>query len=167
MALFGEELGELGARYYLRHPLFPLAKTVADINLEQIGRTDSVEGPRVGTFNLTGFDFTDLPEYFRQASAETGIRLVNDPRSGDYFERSDNAAFAEAGVPASTLSVTYEFPDYHAPGDQWIKLDYENMAKVARTTALALWKIASSAQEVRWNKSNPKVEDFVRARGRQ
>src|ERR1039458_7218331 len=37
MTLFGEELGELGSRYYCQHPVFPLAKTVADINLEQLG----------------------------------------------------------------------------------------------------------------------------------
>ena len=42
MAVFGEEVGGLGARWYTGHPIFPIAKTVADINLEQLGRTDDM-----------------------------------------------------------------------------------------------------------------------------
>jgi len=48
MTFFGEELGMVGSRYYARHPLVPLAKTVAQLNLEQLGRTDDNEGPQVG-----------------------------------------------------------------------------------------------------------------------
>jgi len=65
LALFGEELGDLGSQYYARHPIFPLAKTIADINLEQLGRTDeSGDGEKLGQFNLTGFDFTNLAAIF-------------------------------------------------------------------------------------------------------
>ena len=60
VALFGEELGLLGSRYYAQHPVFPLAKTVADLNLEHMGRTDVEGGPRVGQVNATGYDFTNL-----------------------------------------------------------------------------------------------------------
>ena len=48
MTFFGEEKGLLGSRYYGRHPVVPIEKTVADVNLEQVGRTDDSEGPRVG-----------------------------------------------------------------------------------------------------------------------
>jgi Zn-dependent M28 family amino/carboxypeptidase len=51
IAWFGEEKGLLGSRYYGRHPVFPLAKTVAMVNLEQVGRTDSSEGPQVSERN--------------------------------------------------------------------------------------------------------------------
>ena len=67
MTLFGEELGDLGSRYYCQHPVFPLAKTVADINLEQLGRTDDTEGPRLLQFNLTGFDYTDIAAFLSKA----------------------------------------------------------------------------------------------------
>jgi hypothetical protein len=60
IAWFGEERGLLGSRYYGHHPVFPLKKTVAMINLEQIGRTDSAEGPQINNASMTGFDFTDL-----------------------------------------------------------------------------------------------------------
>src|SRR6185369_9037526 len=60
MTFFGEELGLVGSRYYGRHPLVPLAKTIAQVNMEQIGRTDDSEGPQVGTLAVTGFDFSDV-----------------------------------------------------------------------------------------------------------
>jgi hypothetical protein len=165
MTQFGEEKGDLGSRYYVQHPIFPLAKTIVDVNLEQVGRTDDLEGPRVGAFNLTGFDYTDLPAVFRRAGQQTDIRVIKHEKNSDaYFTRSDNAAFAEAGVPATTLSVAYDYPDYHKAGDEWPKLDYENMAKVDRTVALAALDIANNPQAPKWDASNPKTERFVKAR---
>ncbi len=161
MAQFGEELGDLGSRYYAQHPVFPIAKTIADVNLEQLGRTDDAQGPHVGMFNLTGFDFTDLPAVLRRAGQVTGIRVVKDEKNSDpYFTRSDNAAFANVGVPSTTLSVAYDFPDYHRPGDEWPKLDYENMAKVDVTIALAALDIANNSQAPKWNEGNPKTQAF-------
>jgi Peptidase family M28 len=167
MTQFGEEKGDLGSRYYVQHPIFPLAKTIVDVNLEQVGRTDDLEGPRVGAFNLTGFDYTDLPAVFRRAGQQTDIQVIKHEKNSDaYFTRSDNAAFAEAGIPATTLSVAYDYPDYHKAGDEWPKLDYENMAKVDRTVALAALDIANNPQAPKWDASNPKTERFVKARSK-
>ena len=55
--------------------------------------------------------------------------MERQPSGDSYFARSDNVRFADAGVPSTTISVTYMFPDYHAVGDEWPKLDYANMAK--------------------------------------
>jgi hypothetical protein len=165
MALFGEEMGLVGSRYYGSHPIFPLAKTVADLNLEQMGRTDETSGPRVGQVNATGFDFTTLTAVLGEAGQEFGIKLVKDEKNSDpYFARSDNQAFADAGVPSHTLSVTYEFPDYHRAGDEWQKIDYDNMAKVAQTIALGLSRVADNAEAPRWNAENPKTARYVKAR---
>ena len=168
MTLFGEELGELGSRYYCQHPVFPLAKTVADINLEQLGRTDDTEGPRLLQFNLTGFDYTDIAAFLSKAGERTGIRVVKHVENSDsFFGRSDNAAFADAGVPSTTLSVSYIFPDYHRPGDEWPKLDYDNMAKVDGAVALGVYRIADSAEAPQWNKANPKTARYMQAREKQ
>jgi Peptidase family M28 len=165
MTVFGEELGDLGSHYYATHPIFPLARTVVDLNLEQLGRTDDLEGPRVGAFNMTGYDYTDLPAIFERAGNFTGIKAVKHEKNSDsYFRRSDNAAFADAGVPSTTISVAYDFPDYHKQGDEWQKLDYENMAKVDRTIALAMIEIANSAETPKWDEANPKTAAFVKAR---
>jgi Zn-dependent M28 family amino/carboxypeptidase len=164
IALFGEELGLLGSRYYGQHPVFPLAKTVADLNLEHMGRTDVDGGPRVGLVNVTGYDFTNLSGILGKAGQSFGIEVVKDEQNSDpFYARSDNQAFADAGVPSHTLSVGYIFPDYHQPGDEWRKLDYENMARVDRAVALALFRVADSTHVPQWNKSNPKTERYVKA----
>ena len=168
VAVFGEERGLLGARWYTSHPIFPIAKTVADINLEQLGRTDDSEGPKVAQFNLTGFDYTDIAATFAKAGALTGVQAIKHEQNSDaFFSRSDNAPFADAGIPSTTLSVSYVFPDYHQPGDEWQKLDYDNLAKVDVTVALGILDMANSAQAPQWNKENPKTARYVQAREKQ
>jgi Zn-dependent M28 family amino/carboxypeptidase len=164
MTFFGEERGELGSKYYGSHPIFPISKTVADINLEQVGRTDSTEGKQINNATLTGFDYSDVPRYLEQAGRELGIKVYKDPKASDaYFTRSDNDALAQLGVPAHSLTVAFDFPDYHAVGDEWQKIDYDNMARVDRMIALGLLKIANSVQAPRWNAQNPKTAPFRQA----
>ena len=164
MTVFGEERGMLGSRYYTRHPIFPLEKTVANINLEQVGRTDSTEGPQIGTASLTGFDFSDIGTILQAAGESTGIRVYKHAANSDtYFSRSDNQAFANMGIPAHTLCVAFNYPDYHRPGDHWDKVDYENMAKVDRTVALALLMIATNPAVPKWNEANPRTAPYARA----
>ena len=168
VTVFGEEVGGLGARWYTNHPIFPIAQTVADINLEQLGRTDDIEGPKVSQFNLTGFDYTDIAATFAKAGALTGVQVIKHEKNSDsFFGRSDNATFADAGIPSTTLSVSYVFPDYHQPGDEWQKLDYDNLAKVDVTVALGVLDMANSAQAPQWNKENPKTARYVQVREKQ
>ena len=165
MTVFGEEVGGLGARFYTSHPIFPLAKTVADVNLEQLGRTDDSEGPKPLQFNLTGFDYTDLAATFAKAGQETGIQAIKHEQNSDsFFRRSDNATFADAGIPSTTISVSYVFPDYHQPGDEWQKLDYDNMAKVDCAIALGILSLANNPEPPHWNKNNPNTARYTEAR---
>ncbi|HJQ71500.1 MAG TPA: M28 family peptidase [Blastocatellia bacterium] len=164
VTFFGEEKGLLGSRYYGRHPIFPIEKTVADINLEQVGRTDSDEGPQVGAASLTGFDYSDVGAVLKQAGELTGVRVYKHDRNSDaYFGRSDNQALADQGVPAHTLCVAFSYPDYHAVGDHWEKIDYANMEKVARMVALGVVMIANNQQEPRWNEANPRAARYLKA----
>ena len=164
MAFFGEEEGMVGSHYYARHPAWPIGKTVAQLNLEQVGRTDSSEGPQVSNATLTGFDYSDLADYLSKAGELTGIKLYKHRQNSDaYFRLSDNIPMAEAGVPAHTLAVTFEFPDYHGLGDEWKKIDYDNMAKVDRMVTAALIMVANADEPVHWNEKNPKAAAFVKA----
>ena len=158
---FGEEHGLLGSRYYGRHPVIPVADTVADLNLEQVGRTDSSEGPQVNTASLTGFGFSDVSTILAAAGEREGIKVYRHPQNSDaYFARSDNQALADLGVPAHTLCVAYEYPDYHGLADHWDKLDYPNMARVDRAVARTLLTIANSPTEPRWNPTNSKADKY-------
>ncbi|WP_406696486.1 M28 family peptidase [Singulisphaera sp. Ch08] len=165
LTFFGEEKGLLGSRYYARHPLVPIAKTVADVNLEQVGRTDSTEGPQVASASMTGIDFSTVGNVFQAAGKAEGIRVYKHPQNGDaYFARSDNQALADLGVPAHTLTVSFDYPDYHGLSDHWDKIDYANMAKVNRMTARALLMIAEDPAEPQWNETNPKTAVYRKAR---
>jgi hypothetical protein len=164
MTFFGEELGLVGSRYYGAHPIFPLEKTVADLNLEQLGRTDVDGGSSVGLVNVTGFDFSTLTDAVVKAGGQTGLQVAKNAQLNErYFAQSDNQALADAGVPAHTLSVGYMFPDYHQPGDEWPKLDYANLALVDRTVALAVYAVADSTDTPQW-KDLPQTQRYIKAR---
>jgi len=161
VTFYGEEFGMVGSRFYAAHPLVPLNKTVAAINLEQVGRTDDSEGPRVSAATVTGFDFSDVGGILRKAGESVGVEVTKHPRFSDqYFSASDNLSLAKAGIPAHTISVAYMFPDYHAPDDEWEKLDYDNMAKVDRMAALGLLTIANNPTPPRWDDLNIKTKPY-------
>ena len=168
MTFFGEERGDIGSGYYGKHPVFPVVKTAADINLEQVGRTDSTEGKQLNNASVTGFDYSDVTTYLQNAGRQMGITVyLNKEASDAYFVRSDNAALAEQGVPAHTLCVAFDYPDYHGLGDEWQKVDYENMAKVDRAVALALLNIANGPKAPQWNANNPKTAVFRAAQAKR
>jgi hypothetical protein len=164
MTFFGEEKGLLGSRYYGQHPVFPIKQTVADINIEQVGRTDSSEGPQILNASMTGFDYSDVGTIFKAAGELTGINVFKHEQNSDsFFGRSDNQALADQGVPAHTICTAFVYPDYHGLGDHWDKIDYDNMAKVNRMVALGLIMIANNTEEPKWNEANPKAARYVKA----
>ena len=160
----GEEKGQRGSRYYAAHPLAPLAKTIAHLNLEQVGRTDATEGSKIGVANVTGFDFSSMVPVLVDAGRRAGVKILKDEMSSDgYFDRSDNGPIARAGVPAHTLSVSYGFPDYHGVGDEWQKIDYDNMAKVDQAVAIAVLNLASTLAPPKWNANYPAAQGYAEA----
>ncbi len=161
---FGEESGLWGSRYYGRHPLVPPAATVADLNLEQVGRTDAYDGTQIKTASITGFDFSELPQILGQAAEAVGVRVYKNPMASDpFFDRSDNQSLADLGIPAHTLCVAFDYPDYHKVTDSWEKIDYNNMATVDRAVALGLLRLASDAAPPRWNDSYEPAKKYVEA----
>jgi hypothetical protein len=113
---------------------------------------------------VTGFDYSDVSAVLQRAGETEGVRVYKHPTKSDsFFSRSDNQSLADAGVPAHTVSTTYEYPDYHGVGDEWQKLDYANMTRVVRTAGRGLLALADSAQPPRWNEQNPKAAPYVEA----
>lgn len=166
VALFGEELGLLGSRYYAKNPVFPLKDTVMNLNLEQLGRTDDSEGPQISSATMTGYDYSTVGTTLQRAGERTGIKFWKHPTNSDrYFARSDNQALADAGVPAHTLCVAFGFPDYHGKDDTWDKIDYDNMARVNRMIAVALQDIANDPVKPAWTDvpNAAKYRDAARA----
>ncbi len=172
ITFFGEERGELGSEYYVAHPVFPIAKTVADINLEQVGRTDELDSgktvKRINSLSATGYDYSDVTGYLIRAGKQLGTHVYKDDQASDaYFRQSDNAAFADSGVPAHSVTVAFDYADYHGLGDEWQKIDYNNMARVDRAIALAALNIANAVNAPRWSVANSKTAPFREAQSKQ
>lgn len=164
---FGEERGLIGSRYYARNPLFPLRHTVANLNFEQMGRTDDNSGSRAGKLTASGFDYTTLGHLLTMAGQDTGVEAFRDGANSDlFFARSDNQALADAGVPAITVAVAWTFADYHRPGDEWDKLDYANMERAVRTCAVAVWRAANADARPAWVTDHPRTSRYVEAHRR-
>ena len=133
LATTGEEVGLLGTRWYIAHPVVPLARTVANLEIEMIGRPDSLAGG-TGKGWLTGFERSTMGE--RLAAA--GIPVVPDPRpEQQFFQRSDNIAFALLGIPAHTLSSYNMHDDYHTPADEADRIDDAHLARLVDAAARA------------------------------
>lgn len=164
MAFYGEESGLVGSRYFGRNPFLDLNKIVAQINLEQMGRTDVDGETQLAAFNLTGFDFTDLNVTLTAAAKPYGVRLFKKEKMSDpFFARSDNQAMADVGVPSTTASLGYEFPDYHALGDSWEKLDYKNMAQLTAAMSAGIRQVGNNKEVPKWNEKNPAVKKYFEA----
>jgi len=164
VTFFGEERGLWGSRYYAAHPLVPPAQTIAQLNLEQIGRTDASDGPQIKTASITGYDFSDVPGILADAAQAAGVKVYKNPQNSDaYFSRSDNQSLADLGIPAHTLCVAYDFPDYHKVSDSWDKIDYDNMATVDRAVALGMLKLSSDAAPPKWNEQYAPARRYVDA----
>ncbi|HYH82026.1 MAG TPA: M20/M25/M40 family metallo-hydrolase [Longimicrobium sp.] len=141
----GEEVGLLGTRWYIRHPVLPLDSTVANLEIEMIGRPDPLAGG-AGKAWLTGYTRSTMGEMLAAAS----IPIVNDPRPAqNFFERSDNIAFARLGIPAHTLSTFNLHADYHTPDDEAERIDYAHMTEVIRAAARAA-RLLADGPAPRW-----------------
>src|SRR4030095_16736765 len=115
-----EEQGLLGSQYYSVTPLYPLAKTVANINIDGInqwGKTKDI--------NVIGLGACDLDDYLRQAAQEQNRTLTPDPESEKgFYYRSDHFNFAQQGVPALDPDEGIEFIGKPADYGQKVRDDY-------------------------------------------
>tara|TARA_Y100000817_G_scaffold314716_1_gene314757 strand:- start:1347 stop:2321 length:975 start_codon:yes stop_codon:yes gene_type:complete len=141
----GEEFGLLGTRYYIANPVIPLHQTVADLQIEMIGRVDDAAGG-FGKAWLTGYERTTLGDQL----AASKSHIVPDPRPDeDFFFRSDNVAFAVLGIPAHTMSSFGLHPDYHQPSDELDLIDFEHMSAVV-DAAVELVRILADGPITDW-----------------
>ena len=140
-----EEMGLLGTNWYIENPVFPLEQTVADFQIEMIGRPDSLAGG-FGRGWLTGFERTTMGEQL----VNNGSPIVADPRPDqNFFFRSDNIAFARIGIPAHTLSSYNLHDDYHRPSDEVQYVDFDHMAAIVEAAVDAV-RILANGPKPNW-----------------
>ena len=145
----GEEHGLHGSRYYSENPLFPLANTVADVNIDMIGRHDELHPNSSNYIYLIGSDYlsSDLYNVCEEVNKKhTNLELDykyndrNDPNR--FYYRSDHYNFAKNGIPSVFLfSGTHE--DYHKPGDDVEKIEFDALTKRTQLAFVIAWEIAN------------------------
>ncbi len=150
----GEEKGLLGSQYYTEHPVFPLANTVADVNIDMIGRVDEKHKDANYTY-VIGSDrlSTDLHKINEAAnSTYTHLRLDytfnadNDPNR--FYYRSDHYNFAKNGIPAIFFfSGVHE--DYHRPTDTPDKIMFDKAVTIAQLAFYTAWELASRPERIK------------------
>jgi Zn-dependent M28 family amino/carboxypeptidase len=163
-----EEQGLVGSQHYAVTPVYPLEKTLANINVDgvnQWGRTKDV--------TVIGLGASDLDDYLRDAAAEQSrtLRADPEPEKGFYY-RSDHFNFAKQGVPALYTDTGVEFinkppeysqqkrdeytkRDYHQPSDE-IKADWD-LSGAVEDTALLLavgYRVANADKYPEWKPGN-------------
>jgi Zn-dependent M28 family amino/carboxypeptidase len=143
LATTAEEAGLLGAKYYAEHPLYPLNKTLADINIDSMnvwGRTRDVEDT---SFGMSSLDDT----LARRAQAQGRVAIPN-PRSekGNIY-RADNFEFAKVGVPALYIGKNEHLlsraPDAPLRGDEFDLKDYHQVSDEVKSD----WDLTGAAQD--------------------
>ena len=145
-ATTGEEVGLLGTRWYIEHPVRPLEAMVSNLEIEMIGRPDSLAGGP-GRGWLTGFERSNMGDVFTSA----GLPIVADRRlDQQFFMRSDNIAFARRGIVAHTLSSFNMHDDYHQPTDDVTRVDFAHMTRLVDVAVRAARLLADTPTKLDW-----------------
>ncbi|MEY4382886.1 MAG: hypothetical protein RI995_428 [Bacteroidota bacterium] len=161
MTVTGEEKGLLGSEYYSRHPLFPLANTVCDLNIDMVGRDDDEHVGKPDFIYVIGSD--KLSSHLHQIMEEqnkkhTGLDLdyrFNDPNDVNrFYYRSDHYNFAKHGIPVAFF-FNGVHADYHQPTDDVEKIEFEKAQKVGRLVFYMAWDIANREQRLPVDSSKP------------
>ena len=159
MPVSGEEKGLLGSKYYTDHPIYPLENTVANLNIDMIGRVDDWHENGDYVY-LIGADM--LSQELHDISEQTNDQYIgldldytfnaeDDPNR--YYYRSDHYNFAKNNIP-----VIFYFngvhEDYHKVTDTVEKIDFNKIQTITRLVFLTAWELANRDERIQLNKTD-------------
>lgn len=154
----GEEIGLLGSQYYSLHPLFPLDKTIACLNLDMVGRVKAegdtaqyIRGEknlieRDGIYVVTGKRSKELDSLNSRICAEMGLK-PDGSMSESYIGRSDYYHFHRNGIPILGYSTGIH-EDYHQVTDEISKIDFPKMKTVAQLAFRVGYEVANKKERI-------------------
>jgi hypothetical protein len=149
MTVVGEEKGLLGSEWYSEHPVFPLEKTITDLNIDMIGRVDKAHEANPDYIYIIGSDMlsSDLNRIGIKANDDNvkinlDMTYNNRTDPNQFYYRSDHYNFAKHGIPVIFyFSGVHE--DYHQPGDEVSKINFELLSKRAQLVYFTAWDLAN------------------------
>ena len=157
----GEEKGLLGSEFYSKHPVFPLENTVADVNVDMIGRTDKKHRNNPNYIYVIGADrLSTMLHKINEAANQQFVNLEldytynaeDDPNR--FYYRSDHYNFAKHGIPSVFFfSGTHE--DYHRPTDTADKIMFDKMVKIGQLIFYTTWELANRKERIQVDVPQP------------
>jgi Zn-dependent M28 family amino/carboxypeptidase len=150
MTVTGEEKGLLGSEYYSNNPIFPIEKTVTNLNIDMIGRSDERHADNKPYVYIIGSDMlsSELHQLHEETAKEFAPQmqmdyLYNTKDSPErFYYRSDHYNFAKHGIP-----IIFYFngvhTDYHRPTDDVDKINFDLLAQRAQLVFATAWQIAN------------------------
>lgn len=150
----GEEHGLHGSRFYSENPLFPLKNTVADVNIDMIGRRDDRHKNTNDYIYLIGSDYlsTDLYTICEEVNKKyinTNLDYkFNDRKDPNrFYYRSDHYNFAKNGIP-SVFLFSGVHADYHKATDEVDKIEFDALTKRTQLAFAIAWEIANREKRI-------------------
>ncbi|MFT4033407.1 MAG: M28 family peptidase [Siphonobacter sp.] len=161
MTVTGEEKGLLGSQYYVNHPLLPLENTVADLNIDMVGRIDKAHEGKPDYIYIIGSDklSSELHAINEEANQKyTKLDLdytFNDPNDVNrFYYRSDHYNFAAKKIP-----IIFYFngvhDDYHRPTDDVEKIQFDKAEKTDRLVFYTAWELANREKRIVVDSNKP------------
>jgi Zn-dependent M28 family amino/carboxypeptidase len=158
MPVSGEEKGLLGSFYYSENPVFPLENTIANLNIDMIGRIDTFHSGNPDYVYLIGSDILskELHEISENANKtytnlELDYRFNNLTDPNRFYFRSDHYNFAKKNIP-----VIFYFngvhADYHKSTDDVEKINFSKIEKITRLVFFTAWDLANRDKRPALNK---------------
>jgi hypothetical protein len=150
----GEEKGLFGSEYYSENPLLPLKNTIADLNIDMIGRVDEAHKDDPKYVYLIGAD--KLSSKLHAISEEANKKYINykldytfnDPKDPNrFYYRSDHYNFAKMGVPV-IFYFTGVHEDYHRPGDDVEKILFDKQSMIVKLVFHTAWELVNREERI-------------------
>ena len=154
LAVSGEEKGLFGSRYYTENPVFPLKNTIADLNIDMVGRIDTVHTD-INYIYLIGSDKISkelhninemVNEKYIGLDLDYTFNSNDDPNN--FYYRSDHYNFAKNNIP-----VIFYFSgihrDYHKPTDDIEKINFDKLHNTAKYVFFTAWELVNREKRIK------------------
>lgn len=154
LAVSGEEKGLFGSRYYTENPVFPLKNTIADLNIDMVGRIDTVHTD-INYIYLIGSDKISkelhninemVNDKFIGIDLDYTFNSEDDPNN--FYYRSDHYNFAKNNIP-----VIFYFSgihrDYHKPTDDIEKINFDKLHNTAKYVFFTAWELVNREKRIK------------------
>ncbi|WP_313791356.1 M28 family peptidase [Lacinutrix neustonica] len=147
--LTAEEIGLQGSRYYVQNPVYPLNKTMANLNIDMIGRVDKAHKKKPNYIYIIGADRISKELHFISekinntfSNLELDYKYNDENDRNNYYYRSDHYHFAKNNIPV-IFYFNGEHNDYHKTTDTPDKINYDLLTKRTKLIFATAWQLAN------------------------